>query len=685
MEVHEAIQFRSILHLPMNTYKRMQRIMTNFGYDKHFFPSHHRITLEQQKMTPHISKDTFVTEKMYLNISADKSQQVSVMYVKDLKQYIHSIVKNLDLQGKLQYDNFDGNIWLLFAGDKGGKHMKFHFEIINCKDSGSVYNVHIFAMYEGADSRQNMAKVLRKFSRDIEELQRESFSLCGHKVKIFLGGDYHFLDDCLGHQGSSATYPSAKDLVTLDHLRKHPGMAHTPENCPIVERTMEDLEASYNEMLTDDRAGGDCHKTGKFHESIIHAAIFPIKTLSQVVTPVLHIRLGTVLKLYQILLSKTQQKDKPGTNTARIEQEQKWEKTSADLLQLEVELVDTGSVFIDFQNLIDRLKAVSSEDWQTLDDIAKGSDNSTKKKLNTELGKCESVVCCVTKYDVNISWVMCTKCQSWVHYLCEGIPPDTSFGDDAVYECLSCKSFIPETLEGYFVAKLQENRDRQFQLETQILAKKSECEAQKELIAAYIGDRERQLLETLDSIKVVRQAYHGNVFIGNHCKIILNNYEKLCSVVSDEPEFHEHISESFRIYSELDKLISAKRFLTEVEILSVKELCTGFGKFTVNFPNETVTRKMHELIFDVPRFLAKHKTLGYLSEEEGESLHCSINKQLRQYQSIRNEGEKLVHVVKNQELLNTADRNLAKVTPRPKCDSCNIYLRKGVCPQCQKK
>ena len=97
-------------------------------------------------MIPHISKDTFVTKKMYLNISADKSQQVSVIYVKDLKQYTHSLVMNLDLQGKLQYDNFSGNIWLLFAGNKRGKHMKFHFEIINCKDSGSVYNVHIFAM-----------------------------------------------------------------------------------------------------------------------------------------------------------------------------------------------------------------------------------------------------------------------------------------------------------------------------------------------------------------------------------------------------------------------------------------------------------------------------------------------------------------------------------------------------------
>ena len=68
--------------------------------------------------------------------------------------------------------------------------------------------------------------------------------------------------------------------------------------------------------------------------------------------------------------------------------------------------------------------------------------------------------------------------------------------------------------------------------------------------------------------------------------------------------------------------------MTEAEILSVKELYAGFGQFTINFLNETVTRKMHELIFDVPCFLAKRKTLGYLSEEEGESLHCLINKQL---------------------------------------------------------
>ena len=58
-------------------------------------------------------------------------------------------------------------------------------------------------------------------------------------------------------------------------------MAHTTENCPIVEKAMGDLEASYDEMLADDTKGGNCHKTGKFHESIIHTAIFPIKTLPQ--------------------------------------------------------------------------------------------------------------------------------------------------------------------------------------------------------------------------------------------------------------------------------------------------------------------------------------------------------------------------------------------------------------------
>ena len=153
----------------------------------------------------------------------------------------------------------------------------------------------------------------------IGRLQSEESSLIGHKVKVFLGGDYHFLDDCLGHQGSAATCPSSKDLVTLEHLRNHSGTAHTPEDCLIPERTKEDLEDSYNENLVE--RGGGLHKRGKFHESVISRPLFPIKSLSHVVPPILHIKLGIVLKLHQVSLSKTQEKDNIERSTARVDQE----------------------------------------------------------------------------------------------------------------------------------------------------------------------------------------------------------------------------------------------------------------------------------------------------------------------------------------------------------------------------
>ena len=169
-----------------------------------------------------------------------------------------------------------------------------------------------------------------------------------------------------------------------------------------------------------------------------------------------------------------------------------------------------------------------------------------------------------------------------MHCLCEGIFSEgTSLSDDAYFQCLRCQSLgSVESIWDSFVAKPHGNSERRHIVELEVAEVKSKCGALKDLIDLNIGDYERQLLEILDRIKVVRQAYHGNVFIGNHCKIILNNYEKLHDVVSDELEFHEHISECFRIYSELDKLISVERFLTKPEISTAKSLCTGFGIFT---------------------------------------------------------------------------------------------------------
>ena len=69
------------------------------------------------------------------------------------------------------------------------------------------------------------------------------------------------------------------------------------------------------------------------------------------------------------------------------------------------------------------------------------------------------------------------------------------------------------------MAKLQKNRDRQSELETQILAKRSDCEAQNDLITTHIGDTQCQLLETVDNIKVVSQASPGMSFLAMTAKL----------------------------------------------------------------------------------------------------------------------------------------------------------------------
>ena len=66
---------------------------------------------------------------------------------------------------------------------------------------------------------------------------------------MFLGGDYHFLDDNMGHQGSSASFPSAMDKTSLGHLQNHSGLPQTPQSCPVQQRTVDDYVEQYNTNL----------------------------------------------------------------------------------------------------------------------------------------------------------------------------------------------------------------------------------------------------------------------------------------------------------------------------------------------------------------------------------------------------------------------------------------------------
>ena len=109
---------------------------------------------------------------------------------------------------------------------------------------------------------------------------------------------------------------------------------------------------------------------------------------------------------------------------------------------------------------------------------------------------------------------------------------------------------------------------------------------------------------------MVRQAYHGNVFVGNHCKLVLKNHELLCSVVSDKPCIHGKLIDLFGVFAEIQPLLFSN-ILTNEQVAQVKELCTRFGKkYPIHFPDESITCKIHELVFDVPHFWKSTGKLG---------------------------------------------------------------------------
>ena len=81
----------------MNMYKSMQKLQSNFGYSHKFLPSHHRILAEQKKLVPHITKETFATERIYIYKQYRRKVTVYISN-KDLIQYTSSILDNPEKQ-----------------------------------------------------------------------------------------------------------------------------------------------------------------------------------------------------------------------------------------------------------------------------------------------------------------------------------------------------------------------------------------------------------------------------------------------------------------------------------------------------------------------------------------------------------------------------------------------------------
>ena len=96
-----------------------------------------------------------------------------------------------------------------------------------------------------------------------------------------------------------------------------------------------------------------------------------------------------------------------------------------------------------------------------------------------------------------------------------------------------------------------------------------------------------------------------------------------------------------RVIKELIPLMAAKRMLEEEELVRIEFLCNRVGElYPTTFRGNTITPKVHVLVFWVPVLAREKGTLGGLREDQLESKHAVGNALKRRYACIRSEKQK---------------------------------------------
>ena len=276
LTVVQAVDLKNLLHLHMAAFRRMRTIFLNLGSVR-LFPSESKMRQLFNTSVSHLHEAEVSVESMILQASGSdkKTIHAPVLRAKNQLGYVSAVFNKFNEKSLYYKNNRQEPVRVVFGGDKGGNSTKFHFAVVAPGVTTSGYDVKIFAIYEAADSRDNMRKVLLPFYNTIKDMQHPDFRLECHRIKVFLNGDFKNLDPLLGHQGSDARYPSVKDEVEKVYLREHGGVPHTPETCPLVLRTVDEIREHHDANVVDDRM--DCSDRaiaarGKLHKN----PVFPI-------------------------------------------------------------------------------------------------------------------------------------------------------------------------------------------------------------------------------------------------------------------------------------------------------------------------------------------------------------------------------------------------------------------------
>ena len=360
--------------------------------------------------------------------------------------------------------------------------------------------------------------------------------------------------------------------------------------------------------------------------------------------------LGLTLKFYNILLNKVRSEDNNMSSDGLHQQ----------LIEKEREREDAESKVENVADKIDNSKFI----------LGKLQSRHKRNK-----GSCAATKC----FSYEETFVECHSCHSLWHEKC------AIQSDRVPFLCLTCQGILNNTDIEEFVRKelakaekvLEELKGKMNELDASISALESQLDT-------CSGTKEQELSSKLHKLGIDRQAYHSQSFIGNHCLKLLQNSDGIVCVLSNELDRHK-MSELFNKFLDIYKLMSVKKILAEHEIESLSNMCYEFGKwFPENFPNETITIKMHLLIYHVPQFVKKYKSLRLFSEQMLESIHANANTLHRTFCSVRERPKQLKLVYTHLTLKSQVPASIKETVAR-KCFSCKTFLHKCNTPRKTKK
>ena len=190
----------------------------------------------------------------------------------------------------LTYHPFMPDNQIKIGGDHGDDSFKMCYQICNVTHTNKKENTVVFSIFEQKDTRTNLRVCLERFKSHIDQLVKikcEDFSF-----RVFMFGDYQYLCFMYGISGASGRHCCIWCLTTAEEMQ----VPLSERKDIVTYRTLDNIKEDHCRFVSD----GKNINRAKLFNNVIDEIFFKIP-LSQICCPGLHITLGIVLKIFNIL------------------------------------------------------------------------------------------------------------------------------------------------------------------------------------------------------------------------------------------------------------------------------------------------------------------------------------------------------------------------------------------------